>query len=335
MSRAYYNDNDRNACAWLRELIARGLIAPGDVDERSIHDVTPADVAGYDQCHWFAGIGGWSYALRLAGWPDDRPVWTGSCPCQPFSSAGKRHGARDPRHLAPVWLRLVAECRPSVVFGEQVEAAAAAGWLDELAVSLERCGYRVGAAVLPAAGVAAPHGRHRLWFVADTGCERGAGQGGHGNVAGAPSHREGAALERERPRDAAGNRGEAGGLADADGDGLQGSIDTGAAQGAALIDVRGLVDADGRGCSEQRLEELPEQHGALRRQPDGPSSRGWWDRAVPHLCRDGITRPLEPGIEPLAHGIPGRVGLLRGYGNAIVPQVASSFVMAYMEACDE
>ena len=85
---AYYNENNRFAAQWLRNLIAAGDIAPGDVDERSITEVRPDDLRGYTQCHFFAGIGGWSAALRLAGWPDDRPVWTGSCPCQPFSAAG-------------------------------------------------------------------------------------------------------------------------------------------------------------------------------------------------------------------------------------------------------
>ena len=89
---AYYNEHDPFAAAWLRELIADGLIADGEVDERDIQTLDPADLAGYTQCHFFAGIGGWSLALRLAGWPDDRPVWTGSCPCQPFSSAGKSGG---------------------------------------------------------------------------------------------------------------------------------------------------------------------------------------------------------------------------------------------------
>jgi len=86
---AYYNEIDPFAAEWLRQLIKDGLIADGEVDERSIEDVTPNELAGFTQCHFFAGIGGWSYALRLAGWPDDQPVWTGSCPCQPFSTAGK------------------------------------------------------------------------------------------------------------------------------------------------------------------------------------------------------------------------------------------------------
>lgn len=80
---AYYNENDPFAAAWLTELIKAGCIAPGEVDTRSIEDVCPSDLRGFAQCHFFAGIGVWSYALRLSGWPDDRPVWTGSCPCFP------------------------------------------------------------------------------------------------------------------------------------------------------------------------------------------------------------------------------------------------------------
>jgi hypothetical protein len=89
---AYYNEIDPKAAAWLRELIKQGHIADGVVDERSIVDVSPDELRGFTQCHFFAGIGVWSYALRSAGWADDRPVWTGSCPCQPFSSAGRRGG---------------------------------------------------------------------------------------------------------------------------------------------------------------------------------------------------------------------------------------------------
>lgn len=80
---AYYNDFEPSAVAWLKELIKRGLIADGEVDGRSILDVDATDLTDFTQCHFFAGIGGWSYALRLVGWRDDWPVWTGSPPCFP------------------------------------------------------------------------------------------------------------------------------------------------------------------------------------------------------------------------------------------------------------
>lgn len=169
---AYYNEIDPYAAQWLRNLIAAGHIAAGDVDERSIFDVHPDELRGYTQCHFFAGIGGWSYALRLAGWDDARPVWTGSCPCQPFSSAGARMGFADPRHLWPDWFRLIRERRPPVAFGEQ--SARASDWLRLVKRDLEAVGYAVGAVPMEAACAGARQLRDRYWFVA-----RADGEGEH------------------------------------------------------------------------------------------------------------------------------------------------------------
>jgi DNA (cytosine-5)-methyltransferase 1 len=168
VTRAYYNDNDAYCAGWLRNLIEAGAIAPGDVDERDIRDVTAHDIKGYTQHHFFAGIGGWSLALRTAGWPDDRPVWTGSPPCQPFSEVGKRRGFEDERHLWPDFYRLVERHRPAILFGEQVPEAINVGWLDVVAADLKRSGYKVGTAVLSACVVEARQERERLWFVACT-----------------------------------------------------------------------------------------------------------------------------------------------------------------------
>ena len=264
MTLAFYNDNDGFCCQWLAKLMAQGCIMPGTVDDRSIVDVPPVALAGFTRCHFFAGIAGWELALKLAGWPADRPVWTGSCPCQPISSAGPQRGDADARHVWPAFHALIAECRPAIVFGEQVASGDGREWLAAVRADLECLGYAVGAADLPAAGVGAPHRRQRLWWVASA----------MGDAIGARQP------ERE---------GEAG-------------------------------DAGGAG-----------------RAPPGkaPQPAGPWSDVEWLACADGKARPAQPGLHPLAHGIPERVGRLRGYGNAIVPQVAATFVRAAAEVLDE
>lgn len=164
---AYYNEIDPFAAQWLRNLIDAGHIAPGVVDTRSIEDVTPNDLIGFNQCHFFAGIGGWSLALRRAGWPDSRPAWTASCPCQPFSAAGKGLGFADERHLWPSAHWLIGQRRPVVVFGEQSGSADADDWIDLVQADLEGLGYAFGALAFPSASVGAPHWRDRAYWVAD------------------------------------------------------------------------------------------------------------------------------------------------------------------------
>src|SRR5690606_27410611 len=166
--------------------ISAGLIAPGDVDNRSIEDVRPDDLRNYSQCHFFAGVGVWSYALRLAGWPDDKPVWTGSCPCQPFSKAGKGAGFDDERHLWPYWQWLIQECNPTELFGEQVASKDADPWVDLVQADLEAMGYAFGCIPFPSAGVGAPHIRDRVYWVGYT--ERAGLQGlaGDGHSWGEP-----------------------------------------------------------------------------------------------------------------------------------------------------
>lgn len=199
---SFYNEIEPYAAQWLRNLIKAGHIADGEVDTRSIVDVSPDDLRGFTQCHFFAGIGGWGHALRLAGWPDDRPIWTGSCPCQPFSVAGKGTGTDDPRHLWPHFHRLITAVRPPIVMGEQVAGKAGYGWLDGVRADLEREGYASRGADLPALAVNAPHIRQRLYWVALNVAD--AQQHGHGRET-SPAHHD--RQEGDGPADQHGGRG--------------------------------------------------------------------------------------------------------------------------------
>ena len=181
---AYYNEIDPFAAQWLRELIKAGLIAPGEVDERSIEDIKPNDLLGFDQCHFFAGIGVWSLALRRAGWPDNRPVWTGSCPCQPFSASGKKSGFDDERHLWPAFHWLIQQCGPGIVIGEQVASKAAEPWLDLVQADMETMGYAFGALAFPSAGVGAPNIRDRVYWVGHADKPGSQGYTGNGGAEG-------------------------------------------------------------------------------------------------------------------------------------------------------
>lgn len=167
---AYYNEISVDAAAGISNLIAGGHITPGHVDTRSVVDVRPADLAGFERLHFFAGWAGWEHALSLAGWPEGQSVWTGSCPCQPWTRAGAVHGRNrafaDDRHLWPAWFDLIRQCRPHTILGEQVSDAIGNGWLDLVISDLEGEGYAVGALVFEASSIGEPIRRERLYFAA-------------------------------------------------------------------------------------------------------------------------------------------------------------------------
>lgn len=307
----YYNEWDKGAAAWLRELIKQGHIPFGVVDERSITEVKPEDLDGFTQCHFFAGIGGWPLALRLAGVSEDTPCWTGSPPCQPFSAAGKQLGQFDPRHLAPVFLDLISECRPPVLFGEQVAPAIAKSWMCDLQTHLEGEDYAVGFAVLPACSVGAPHKRDRLFF--------GAHRLAHASGITDNKRREHAQHRRQDETEQTGVGRRDDGMGDADRERLQ----------------RERRDSDSQGRKGPDFRQAGLLNGAGTENNTANPHHGFWSDADWLGCRDGKFRPVEPGTFPLANGIPARVGRLRGYGNAIVPQVAAEFIKAFMGAVNE
>jgi len=322
---AFYNEIDPKAAQWLRNLIEAGLIAPGIVDERPIEDIRPEELKSFTQCHFFAGIGVWSYALRQAQWPDDRPVWTGSCPCQPFSSAGKGEGFADERHLWPSFHWLIQECRPPVVFGEQVASKAIDPWVDLIQADLEALDYAFGAIPFPAAGVGAPHIRDRLYWVADHIGKRQPRQ--HPLLYGLESQ-----WNQKDCFETSGG-GEISRMADSERERIWacGSRATPVAAGA-------LQGIDGQW---ERLwsDASPVHDDRGSGQPAAISTQGFWRDSDWLLCRDGRWRPVEPSTFPLAHGAPARVGRLRGYGNAICAEAAKVWVESYLDIeedpCDE
>ena len=359
----YYNEWDSFAAEWLKELIKDGLIPDGEVDSRSIADVSPEDLKGFTQCHFFAGIGGWSRALQIAGWSPDRPVWTGSPPCQSFSTAGKGTGKDDERHLWPVFFNLIRECNPHTVFGEQVASAIRHGWLDDLQNDFEAEGYASAAVVLPSGSIGAYHKRDRLFFtakrVADSnnlGHERSAGVG----------------WEAQRGTEHSGS----GSMADPNSFGYERSRVLGQSDSAEKDqnwETSSFIKPSASGLADPN-HSRPQRHGGFKQQygkegwqnsvgysressehcsvgnPDSnrPQERheatetarhrdsidaaSFWSDSREIYCRDGKYRsiPTEPALFPLADGISNRVGILRGAGNAIVPQAAAEIIKAYI-----
>jgi DNA (cytosine-5)-methyltransferase 1 len=352
LSRAYYNEHDPYAASWLRNLIDAGHLPEGDVDGRCITEVRPGDLRGYSQCHFFAGVGGWPLALRMAGVPDSRELWTGSCPCQSFSDAGAKRGFADERHLWPSWMRLIRKCRPPVVLGEQVEKAIPKGWLDLVFRDLESEGYACGSAVLGAHSVGAPHIRQRLYWVADSNRIQ------HDTDSGRTCGEE---RGTDEAHVAAGNAAPGGGAAYGLGDSDSGRQVVGELEAEAPArrprPVCGVGDAEHDGPpaigelrgeeSEGRVLELERPSGGMgdshgggqvvgELEVEGPIGRprtggGYWDGCEWIPCRDGKSRPIEPGIEPLVDGLPSGVGRLRAYGNAIVPSLAAEFIKACLQ----
>ena len=319
----YYNEIDPHAAAWLRNLISKNLIPAGVVDERSITKIKPDELKQYTQCHFFAGIGGWPLALDLAGWEPSRKVWTGSCPCQPFSSAGNQLGTADERHLWPAFANLIRECRPPVVFGEQVASKAGRGWLSGVLSDLENMGYAGAGADLCAAGVGAPHIRQRIYWggikwgepvVFASDCKCGCGEdecegdcgcdlvcarcGGEYAECGCPGPTQEGYDYDER---------------------------------GGILYARGLGNSEHAGLEGHgRAEDARKESGRIgtgeNRPSPAPSVSTPWDDYEAAYFAGGEARRIQRGALPLADGIPARVVKLRGYGNAIVPKLAAEFI---------
>lgn len=309
--------------------------------------------------------GGGSLALQLARWPATRSVWTGSCPCQPFSAAGKGDGIDDERHLWPVFFELIRQGEPETVFGEQVASSEVVGsraeaaflvavqagdyarankiakqlsqssafhyhskWLDGVLADLESAGYAVGASVLGAHSAGAPHIRQRLYWVAHAKQPR----------------REAAGLRSEKHP---GRELEQGctpsGLGESNGDRWEpgqfateaaghGDTPQPASGGRGRVAQPHIQHDDRSGSCTG--DDSGEQPGApiLCQQPDGyaaeagPSNHWGEYHLIP--CRDGKLRriPTEPALFPLADGLSYKLGARRSVRPALLHGAGNAIV---------
>jgi DNA (cytosine-5)-methyltransferase 1 len=229
---------------------------------------------------------------------------TGGFPCQPFSVAGKQRGAADDRHLWPEMCRVIDECRPAWVLGENVPGIIGME-LDRVLSDLENLSYTCWPVVVPACAVDARHRRDRVWIVAY-------------------SERDGFA--------SCANAGITGEIPGAEPSGENHSANAPGASSSGALAKGKRPRLEKRGKQPTREERSPAQRSGeavanresellYRSEPDGDAGgRGGF--------ANGCQWPVEPAVGRVAHGIPARSHRLKGLGNAIVPQVAEVFLRA-------
>lgn len=290
----------------------------------------------------FSGIGGFDLAAQWMGWDNvfhvewnpwcrkvlehhfpeaesftdvrqfDGSAWrgrvdiiSGGFPCQPYSSAGKRLGKDDERHLWPEMLRIIREAAPAYVVGENVRGLT--NWnggvvFEEVCADLEAAGYDVWTGILPACGVGAPHRRDRVWFVA---------------------HANGGADLRTPGRNAGTSAGE----------GVPERHEVRIPDKSS--DVWDATDTDSDGVSRQPVDVRTSKNPRQRRENFAENGhlrdfRGWESFPTESpVCggNDGLPRELD-GITFSKW----RNESIKAYGNAIVPQVAYQIFQAIQNA---
>jgi DNA (cytosine-5)-methyltransferase 1 len=241
-----------------------------------------------------------TYFTRYANKID---ILTGGFPCQPYSTAGKRLGKEDDRHLWPEMLRVIREVRPKYVVGENV--AGIVSWngglvFDEVQTDLENEGYEVLPVILPACAVNAPHRRDRVWFIAYPNCFRN-------NTAKASKDGLWEQQSKEQPRNRRGVQingpGNERTTANASGTGL----------GKQHPATKPILERFGAGGSNATIPDW-------YRFPTKPAILGGDDGLPTEL--DGITLSKW------------RKETIKAYGNAIVPQIAFQIFKA-IQTCHD
>jgi DNA (cytosine-5)-methyltransferase 1 len=221
--------------------------------------------------------------LRVQDGQDDRPVWTASCPCQPFSQAAKENNLMMSGTYGPPFIGF-GQQRPVVIFGEQSSSKDAEVWIDLVQTDMESLGYAFGASAFPSAGVGAPH--IRAYWLADSNREQyeerlsGCREGDRRKLAGRQSNLQDFACLAGWPTC---------------GEGWKGRVSGGRMRHGKL--------------STDTLDVTAQIAGPARLTDSGDLLTGSF--------ADGKWRPVKPGLKPLVNGVPSRVGKLRASGNAV------------------
>ena len=249
-------------------------------------------------------------------------IITGGYPCQPFSVAGSQRGEKDKRHLWPDMFRIVKECKPTWVIGENVSGHIKLG-LDTVLQDLESEGYTVRAFSISASSVGANHQRERVWTVgysehngsSSTAESRVIDETGNNYTQRENKARESARASRSEHSYAMedsrqyGRRIESTWYKDSIGSGTSeetqwstnSSQTNGSSEGASLM-------AEATDTDSQRLQGLGTERELREGKTKGTSSwERWWE--------------FEPNVGRVANGIPKRVDRLKGLGNSLVPAI--------------
>ena len=240
-------------------------------------------------------------------------IITGGYPCQPFSVAGSQRGEKDKRHLWPEMFRLVKECRPTWVIGENVSGHIKLG-LDTVLQDLESQGYAVRAFSISASSVGANHKRERVWIVGhsqhngsssstksrsfkETSDNNQEGKNEAGELAGAGRSNGGADVEDTRRTLRQGS------LFETENENETGKENADQFERSSETSRNGISYTNGTGSqglrSERELRESQEERQI--------SWERWWE--------------FEPDVGRVAHGVPKRVDRLKGLGNSLVPAI--------------
>ena len=318
----------------------------------------------------FAGIGGFELAARWVGWETiavseidafcqkvlqyhfpgaqlhgdikttdftgyrgQCDVITGGFPCQPFSTAGKRRGTADERYLWPEMLRVIDEVKPRWVIGENVRGLV--NWdggvvFDTVCSELENIGYEVQPFIIPACGVNAPHRRDRIWFVANArsnGLSRGSDEIRHGQNTNDKERNVSICTEQRQNEFWRSNKGRSEVGHDYAGNVFNGANTSDDATNSDSIGFQGSIQ---RKCNDKqgRNKQVINASQHLYTHESRMETRRWENFPTqPPICGgdDGLPKELDGITLPkwLKESI-------KGYGNAIVPQVAYEIYKAIM-----